>query len=121
MLSRRTMRGPSTGVFQMAVWTVLPCHVMSRGRPTLTESKRSIIYFPYDAGGHFIGIGTVAGFKYHTSLSIPVGTVWPALGHLVRIPVRSAKNVGNAAEFSIYVVEKGKPLVDNGHRDSEKP
>src|SRR5262245_15028001 len=48
MLSRRTMRGSSTGAFQMAVWTVLPCHVMSRGRPTLTESKRAIIYFRFD-------------------------------------------------------------------------
>src|SRR5262245_53871179 len=32
-------------VVRVAVWTVLPCHVMSRGRPTLTESKRAIIYF----------------------------------------------------------------------------
>ena len=46
MLSRRTMRGPSTGAFQMAVCTVLPCHVTSRGRPTLTESKRAITSFP---------------------------------------------------------------------------
>ncbi len=36
------MRQPSTGVFQMAVRTVLPRHMMSRGRPTLTESKRGI-------------------------------------------------------------------------------
>ena len=36
------MRGPLTGAFQMPVWTVLPCQVMSRGRPTLTESKRPI-------------------------------------------------------------------------------
>src|ERR1700727_1535137 len=42
MLSRRTMRRPSTGVFQIAVWTVLPCQVTSRGRPTFTESKRPI-------------------------------------------------------------------------------
>src|SRR3984957_6984128 len=47
MLSRRTRRGPLTGVFQMPVWTVLPCQVMSRGRPTLTESKRPIT-FPND-------------------------------------------------------------------------
>ena len=31
----------------MAVWTVLPCQVTSRGRPTLTESKRPIT-FPND-------------------------------------------------------------------------
>ena len=36
------MRGPLTGVFQMPVWTVLSCQVTSRGRPTLTESKRPI-------------------------------------------------------------------------------
>ena len=41
------MRGPLTGAFQMPVWTVLPCQVMSRGRPTLTESKRPIT-FPND-------------------------------------------------------------------------
>jgi hypothetical protein len=35
-----------TGAFQMAVWTVLPCHATSRGRPTLTESKRAITFFP---------------------------------------------------------------------------
>ena len=35
---------PSTGVFQMPVWTVLPCQVMSRGRPTLTESRRPITF-----------------------------------------------------------------------------
>jgi hypothetical protein len=28
--------------FQIAVWTVLPCQTMSRGRPTLTESNRAI-------------------------------------------------------------------------------
>ena len=42
------MRGPSTGAFQTAVCTVLPCHVTSRGRPTLTESKRAITSFPND-------------------------------------------------------------------------
>src|SRR6476469_7099974 len=42
MLRRRTMRGPSTGVFHMPVWTVLSCQVTSRGSPTLTESKRPI-------------------------------------------------------------------------------
>src|ERR1700722_15943531 len=47
MLSRRTRRGPLTGVFQMPVWIVLPCQAMSRGRPTLTESKRPIT-FPND-------------------------------------------------------------------------
>jgi hypothetical protein len=30
----------------MAVRTVLPRHAMSRGRPTLTESKRGNIFFP---------------------------------------------------------------------------
>src|SRR5277367_1175567 len=48
MLSRRTMREPSTGAFQTAVCTVLPCHATSRGRPTLTESKRAIISSPKD-------------------------------------------------------------------------
>src|SRR5258708_29516829 len=47
MLSRRTIRRPLTGVFQMPVWTVLPCQVTSRGRPTLTESKCPIA-FPND-------------------------------------------------------------------------
>src|SRR5580693_3137769 len=44
MLSRRTMHGPLTGAFQMPVWTVLPCQETSRGRPTLTESKRPITF-----------------------------------------------------------------------------
>src|SRR5262249_52739861 len=30
-------------VFQMAVWTVFPCHSMSRGRPTFTESNLAIV------------------------------------------------------------------------------
>ena len=42
ILSRRAIRGPRTGSFQTAVWTVLPCHAMSRGSPTLTESNRAI-------------------------------------------------------------------------------
>src|SRR5262245_36530380 len=45
MLSRRTIRRSRTGVLQTAVWTTLPCHVMSLGRPTLTESKRAITSF----------------------------------------------------------------------------
>src|SRR5262249_6486967 len=44
MLSRRTIRRPSTGAFQTAVWTVFPCHSMSRGRPTFTESNRAIVF-----------------------------------------------------------------------------
>src|SRR5271155_3542137 len=48
MLRRRTMRGPLIGAFQMPVWTVLPCQVTSRGRPTLTESKRPIAFPDHD-------------------------------------------------------------------------
>lgn len=47
MFSRRTMRRPPTGVFQMPVWTVRPCQNTSRGRPTLTDSKHAIT-FPND-------------------------------------------------------------------------
>jgi hypothetical protein len=43
MLSRRVIRRPWTGVFQTAVWTVFPCHSMSHGRPTFTESNRAIV------------------------------------------------------------------------------
>src|ERR1700751_5599150 len=43
MLSWRTIRRPSTGVSQTAVWTVFPCHSISRGRPTFTESNRAIV------------------------------------------------------------------------------
>src|SRR5271154_374750 len=42
MLSLRTIRRPSTGLFQIAVRTVFPFHVTSRGRPTFTESNRGI-------------------------------------------------------------------------------
>src|SRR6516164_2118307 len=44
MLSRRTMRRPGTGSFQTAVWTVLPRHSISCGKPTLTEIKRGMTY-----------------------------------------------------------------------------
>src|SRR4051812_22650131 len=37
MLSRRTMRRPSTGSFHIPVYTVLPCHSTFLGRPTLTD------------------------------------------------------------------------------------
>src|SRR3954468_20292421 len=37
MLIRRTVRGPSTGAFQIAVRTVLPSQRTSRGTPTLTD------------------------------------------------------------------------------------
>jgi hypothetical protein len=30
------------------VWTVFPRHAMSRGRPTLTESKRAVTFFSSD-------------------------------------------------------------------------
>ena len=30
--------------YQMAVWSVFPRHAISRGRPTLTESKRAVIF-----------------------------------------------------------------------------
>src|ERR1700757_5152592 len=39
MLSRRTILGPTTGVFQTPVKTVLPRHSTLRGRPTFTEVK----------------------------------------------------------------------------------
>src|ERR1700722_7558084 len=39
MLSRRTMTGPSTGVFQMPVYTVLSRHCAFLGMPTLTETS----------------------------------------------------------------------------------
>src|SRR5689334_17464174 len=48
MLSLRTMRRPSTGVFQTDVRTVLPSHITSWGRPTLTESNRDIRYLVED-------------------------------------------------------------------------
>jgi hypothetical protein len=40
-------RGQALGgsAFQTAVWTVLPCHAMSRSSPTLTESRRAISSF----------------------------------------------------------------------------
>jgi hypothetical protein len=50
MLSRRTIRRPGAGAFQIPVWTVLPCHGMSRGSPTLTESKRAIVFSSLTAG-----------------------------------------------------------------------
>ena len=43
MLIRRTIRGPSTGSFQIAVRTVLPSHATSRGPPTFTDSSRPVI------------------------------------------------------------------------------
>src|SRR6476660_9070283 len=46
MLSRRTIVRPATGDFQIAVRTVLPFHVTSRGRPTFTESNRGICASP---------------------------------------------------------------------------
>jgi hypothetical protein len=39
MLSRRTIRGPSTGRFQMPVCTVRPCHETSFGSSTLTDTS----------------------------------------------------------------------------------
>src|SRR5277367_2368958 len=41
ILSFRTMTRPGTGRFQMPVWTVLPRHVISRGKPTLTDTSRA--------------------------------------------------------------------------------
>src|SRR6478752_6174695 len=43
MLIRRTIRGPSTGSFQIAVRTVRPCHATSRGPPTFSDSSRPVI------------------------------------------------------------------------------
>jgi hypothetical protein len=40
------MRRPSTGAFQMALQTILPCHVTSCGKPTFTESRRAIPVLP---------------------------------------------------------------------------
>ncbi|MBV9765793.1 MAG: hypothetical protein JOZ48_13185 [Acidobacteriaceae bacterium] len=42
ILSLRTIYRPSTGFFQIAVWTGLPLHVTSRGRQTFTESDLGI-------------------------------------------------------------------------------
>src|SRR5882762_4166553 len=46
MLSRRTLTRPCIGLFQIPVWTVLPRHEMSCGRPTLTDTSRAIIAPP---------------------------------------------------------------------------
>src|SRR3954469_8228238 len=43
MLIRRTIRGPVTGSFQIAVRTVLPSQATSRGPPTLSDSSRPLI------------------------------------------------------------------------------
>src|SRR4051794_18634963 len=43
MLIRRTIRGPVTASFRMAVRTVLPSHATSRGPPTLTDRSRAVI------------------------------------------------------------------------------
>lgn len=40
MFSRRTITRLAVGLFQIPVCTVLPRHVMSRGRPTFTETSR---------------------------------------------------------------------------------
>src|SRR5262249_36982495 len=42
MLSLRAIRRSLTGDFQIAVRTVLPFQVTSRGRPTFTESRRDM-------------------------------------------------------------------------------
>src|SRR5262245_3234209 len=39
MLIRRTIRGPSTSAFQIAVRTVFPSHATSRGPPTFNETS----------------------------------------------------------------------------------
>ena len=41
-LSRRAKTRPATGRFQIAVRTTLPCHAISRGRPTLTDRSFGI-------------------------------------------------------------------------------
>src|ERR1700722_5795908 len=41
ILSLRTMRRPGIGLFQMPGWTVLPRHVISRGKPMLTDTSRA--------------------------------------------------------------------------------
>jgi len=40
--SRRAKTRPETGRFQIAVRTTLPCHAISRGRPTLTDKSFGI-------------------------------------------------------------------------------
>src|SRR4051794_328958 len=42
MFSRRAQRRSLTGRFHTAVRTVLPCHSISHGSPTLTESTLAI-------------------------------------------------------------------------------
>src|ERR1041385_5004720 len=44
MLTRRTIRGPSTACFQIAVRTVLPSHATSRGFPTLSATRRPLMH-----------------------------------------------------------------------------
>src|ERR1700757_733688 len=44
ILSFRTMTRPGTGLFQMPVWTVLPRQLISRGKPTLTDTSRAPIF-----------------------------------------------------------------------------
>src|SRR4051812_32762063 len=46
MLSRLTMAGPSTGYFQIPVYTALPCHGTSLGRPTFTDSTVGVCGSP---------------------------------------------------------------------------
>src|SRR5580704_8837691 len=41
ILSFRTVTRPSTGLFQMPVWTVLPRQLISRGKPMLIDTSRA--------------------------------------------------------------------------------
>src|SRR6478672_8618326 len=67
MFSRRTTCGPSTGDFQIPVWTVRPFHSTFRGRPTLTDSSEPTV------------VGSIAvEARMHLMLLAPVRSGDPA-------------------------------------------
>ena len=75
------MRGPPTGAFQMPVWTVLPCQITSRGKPTLTESKRPIAFpngeLPQFAFSVYEALAAAAGLPFCVTAAISAFAAGP--------------------------------------------
>ena len=104
------MRGPWTGAFQTAVWTVFPAHAMSRGRPTLTESKRAVTFSSHHDRGRLRSALTLMSALGHKrtcapqngmSALTPKADMCSALVHVRFVPI--ADIIGQAAHLGLGI------------------
>src|SRR3954470_12396491 len=100
MLRRRTLRGPSTGYFQIPVCTVRPCQATSFGRPTFTDFRTATMPLPSPPGPPPAVVGSA---ELLSTVDVVRGAGQRCVGHQVR------RQRGDVARLDDALDRQGRP------------